>query len=147
MNQTLTHFVDEHGLDSTTASSASVSTDSAPTNGDEKYGPWPDELPQELQKDHYPPIHSDEPIAEEGLGSNIRPGDVDCYRVKQDDGSVLFMGFLVLDTRYSVVDTYVLHNECYSEHDPKNYTDPEYADYDQNGEMKHPQRKIYRNVI
>ena len=143
MNQTLTQFTEEYGV----STGDGANTSRSATSDNQEFEPWPDELPEKLQKDHYPPIHSNEPIVGEGLGSNVRPGDVDCYRIKQDDGSELFMGFLLLDTRYSGVVVYVLHNECYSEFDLKNYTDPEYADFDQDGALEQPQRKIYRNAI
>ena len=45
----------------------SDNTASTDTDGNE-FEPWPDELPEELQMDHYPPISSNDPLVDERAG-------------------------------------------------------------------------------
>jgi hypothetical protein len=121
----------------------SDNTASTDTDGNE-FEPWPDELPEELQMDHYPPISSNDPLVDEGPASNIRIGDVDCYRVRDGDSVKLF-GFLILGVCQKRVYKYSIHTGSYGTCTIGCFTD--HSEFDQSGNVERPERKIYQNVV
>ena len=104
--------------------------------------PWPDSLPEALQRTNYPPIRSTDVITESGSGSNIRVGDADCYRI-QDGNDTRYFGFLLLQQFRDEVNVYVLHTEAYSTISVKALED---GWLDHQDQLETATRKIYRSV-
>lgn len=109
-------------------------------------GEWPEDLPEELQHEQYPPIESGQPLGDSPPLSNIYTGDADCYRAKID-GSTEYFGFLILDVKSSrEVILYNLHMGHYTTVSIDGYS--EYLDLDVNSEDSSETEKIklYRDV-
>lgn len=116
--------------------SSSTSENGTTEGSDYELGPWPDELPAELQIDQYPPILSNDPITDSGEELEVKPGDVDCYRAIIE-GEVRFFGFLLLQQTNSTVYVYCIHTGAYSTFDAEAFA----------ADLATTQRHIYRDVV